>query len=451
MKRFFIAMLLGACVMSAEASSKAEVESGIAGVERMIENHQWQGAFAKLYEIDASIGAGNEALHYLVAKQRFRMYARINRNAEVKDCMEKMEALALKSNNAATIEDMLIIKAGYNNRLGNTKVAKDSYKMILDRRSKGMNDDAKEACFKKLISEASANNNGAMRAVISDLYAAWQDSIASVKAGKELTELKGKYNVALEDIDSKATKIGVQWGVIIFLAIALIVVGLALAFFILMMVRNKMLIKRLQKSLEVSEINSAQKSVFMRNITKQISPSLNEIAHGNGKAHVTALTDLLNDVEGYMVLDETKENDYEVADANVGKLCEEIVAENSNKVMITTDAPKMSFPVNSEAVKKVLNSIIDESLLSKPESIALGFKKRNPHTGHFTVTIIGMILPEEEREILFTAFAKVYNLTETTGLVYPTCALLAHKMGGNLSLDSDFTKKGTRFILEVHG
>lgn len=41
------------------------------------------------------------------------------------------------------------------------------------------------------------------------------------------------------------------------------------------------------------------------------------------------------------------------------------------------------------------------------------------------------------------------SLTQGNGLGLPTCSLIAYKLNGTLTLDTDY-KKGTRFILELH-
>lgn len=450
-RKFLVVLLLGVSTMTLSAqTTRSQVESGIQSVERLIAGHQWQEAFAKLREVEGS-ASGSPTLKYLTMKERYSMYQRINRGTEAKNCMTQMESLAMQSGDNNTIEDMLLSKAAYYNRIGNPKVSKDCYLTILNRRSKGADDKGMEACFKKLIAEASSSGNHQMKATISEIYGSWQDSIAAIKASKELNELKANYEAAQTDISDKQTKINVQWGTIIFLAVLLIGVAAALVFFILVMVRNRITIKKLQHSLEVSEESSAQKSVFMRNITNQIAPSLHQISTGN-KAHIDALGALLKDVEKYMELEGSKQEKYETSETNVGKLCEDIIQACAERSMTitTTEAPKITFPVNKEAVMEILMEIISQTfILSQPEKVQIAFKKRNPHTGQFTVTAVGMKLSDEEKSILFTAFAKVYDLTKTTGLILPTCALQAYKMGGTLSIDDTFAK-GTRFVLEVH-
>lgn len=446
---FVLLMCVGSLHIIAQDSRKV-VENGIAQVERLIEAHKWHEAFEQLRAVEAS-ATGNPVNMYLATKQRYRMYYRINKHHEAADCMQRMESLAMGSNNTQIIEDMLHVKAGYYAAKGDTKVSRECYRQMLNRRAAGKDDAGIEACFKQMIDEASKTSNHTMKSVVSALYTSWQDSIAAVRADAELKTLKENYQAAQEDIESKDTKIGVQWGTIIVLGLLLVGVTVAALFLLLIMTRNARTIRNLRHSLEMSNQNSAQKSTFMRNIGSQISPSLAQIAKGNSKEHIAALEKMLADVETFIALDDSKEEKYEADNANVAEICEQSVGMCADcAVPVTTEASKMSFPVAKEEVKQVISSIVHEMTVAKDvERVAIDFKKRNPHTGQFIVTIVGKKLSEEDKQTLFTAFAKVYDLTQTSGLILPICSLMAHKMGGSLSLDEQFAK-GTRFVLEVH-
>ena len=437
-------------VMFAQSSRK-DVENGVAQVERLIEAHKWHEAFEHLRSVEAG-AQGNPANMYLATKQRYRMYARINKPHEAAECLQRMEAYAMQSKDNGIIENMLHVKAYNYSTKGDAKASRACYAQMFNRRSAGKDDAGKEACFKQMIDEATKGDNNLMKNAITALYSAWQDSVAAVRAGEELANLKADYKAAQDDIDSKATKIAVQWGTIIVLGVLLAAAVLAVVFLLLIMLRNVKTIKNLRNSLDLSEQNSAQKSVFMRNIGKQIAPSLSEIEKGNAREHIAALKNMMGDVERFVELDDTKTDIYEVENTNVADLCEQIVKEApSGKATVTSDATRMTFPVCQDAVKELILNIIGEVMLVKDtERIVIGFKKRNLHTGQFTVTAVGMKLDEEQKQTIFTAFAKVYDLTKTTGLVLPVCSLMAHKMNGTLSIDDQFAK-GTRFVVEVHG
>lgn len=87
--------------------------------------------------------------------------------------------------------------------------------------------------------------------------------------------------------------------------------------------------------------------------------------------------------------------------------------------------------------------------IRKSGKISLEFKKRSAHTHQFILTDTGTGIPVEAREKLFKPFAEIRDLTQGNGLGLPTCSLIAYKLNGTLTLDTDY-KKGTRFILELH-
>lgn len=452
MKKLLLSLVLCMTILPVSAqTNRAAVEKGIQTSNNYVEAHNWKDAFAILRSLDASIGTENPELHYLVSKQRYSLYLRINRHAEVKEHLAIMEALANRSGDNATIEDMLLTKAKYNNSIGKTDVSRQCYKTFFDRRTKNAKtDDDMEKCFQQTIAVAKKTDNGSMATMIGQMYSAWQDSIAGVRSAKALKDLQGKYDTALEDIDSKDGKITAQWGAIVILAIIAIALAAALAFLGFLYVRNMLTTKKLRQSLSIANSSNDQKSVFIRNISKQISPSLEQIAAGNAKEHISALRTMLKHVEEYMEYESSREEKYEVTDVNVGKFCEEMTKEADVRgLKINVDAQMMSFPLNKEAAKQLIHAVLHEMALDDAtESLSLAFKKHTPRAGQFIISAVGMKLPEEERDVLFTAFAKVHDLTVTDGLVLPICALKAYKMDGSLSLDSNYAK-GTRIIFEV--
>lgn len=430
--------------------TKSQVEAAISQSNSLIDAHNWAGAFAVLRSADASLGAGSPELHYLVSKQRCAMYFRINRFADVKNHLAAMESFAMRSGNSGVIEDMLLTKAGYWNRMGGSNVSQQCYRQIFYRRAKGKDDAGIESCYKQLLAEAKQKNVTAMTDVIGKMYSAWQDSIAGIRSARELSDLKAQYAVAQQDIEDRDGTITGQWATIILLAVIAVALGASLAFFFLTMLRNMRTIKKLRTSLDIANKSNDQKSVFIRNISGQISPSLEQISKGNSAAHIPALRTMLAHAEEYMNLESTREERYETTSINVSNLCNDIASACKGNVSVTTDAPNMSFPCNKDEVTKVLNSILGEALKDKAtERITVGFKKRNPHTGNFMVSAIGMKVAEEDMESIFVPFSKIYDLTVTDGLTLPICSLMAYKMGGSLSIDNSFAK-GTRFILEVH-
>lgn len=429
---------------------RRSIEKGIASSNALVEAHNWSDAFSTLRNLDATIGEGHPELHYLVSKQRYTLYKRINRHNDVRTHLSIMENYAKNSKDTKVIEDMLQTKASYLSAIGNQQGSRDCYKEIFQMRSKGADLDVTEKCFKDMIQEAKENNNASMSDIISQMYTTWQDSIASVRAAAELKKLQSDYATLQKKLESKESKITGQWASIIFLIVLAIGLAVALVFFILMLIKNVRTTRRLRADLKLSNENNAQKTTFISNISKQISPSLEEIAKGN-KQHITALQGMLQHIERYMNMENTPSNTFETYEENIAVFCEEVAAHaECGSIPVTVDAQKLSFPIAKDTLAELLSILLHEASLSKDtERMTLGFKKRNPHTAQFVVSAIGLKYTPEEKEQLFTAFSQVYDLCITDGLSLPTCALIAHKMGGSLTLDNDFAK-GTRFVVEVH-
>ena len=443
----------GILSIQAQGSLKKQVEDGIKTSIRLTENHEWHEAFATCRALDAAIGKGNPELHYLVSKERFRMYSRINKSDDARSQMQLMESYARQSGKDDVIEDMLIAKGAYSAKTGNVNLAQKCYKEIFYRRAKGKDDDGVDKCFQSMVTEAKGKDNTLMASMLEKMYTQWKDSIASDKAAAELKAVKAQYAEAQEDIDSKATKIAMQWGFIIVLIVIAVALGLALAFFVMLKFKNMVKIKHLKDSLEIANNNNDRKSLFINNISEQINPSLDAIARGD-KQQVTALQNFMQHIKEYMILENSREQLYEQTDLNMENLCKDVVAEAKETIKcdlpIKIDAHGITFPSNEEAVKQLLVCLIGELAKSKDtERISLEFKKRNPHTGNFIVTGIGFKIPENKRENLFQAFAEVKDLTVDDGMKLPTCALMAYKLNGNLRLDEDFAQ-GTRFVVELH-
>lgn len=453
LKILFLSLMLCLSLqtMQAQDEKQAQINRCFARVEKLIDQHKWKDAFVELHTAEG-LAEGNPMLQYQTAKQRFSMYRRLNKPSQIAESLDNMEKLALSTNNDSLVESMLHAKAAYYAQRGDKSVVQACYRTMLDRRSAGLDNVAREEVFKSMIEEATRQKNSIMKTVVNDIYVQWQDSIVKQRAIDELNNLKADYQAAQEDNEAKDSKISTQWGTIILLGVLLAAAILAVAFMLLVMLRNIRAIKRLNNDLETCSQNSRQKSTFMRNIGSQISPSLTEIAKGNVTENVNALERMMHDVETFVQLDDTREQKYETESVNVADVCSQLATSfEGSKVPVVSEATKQYFDLNKEAVLDALTCIVKEvQICNDATKVLVDFKKKGPRKGQFWITVFDMKVPEDDQPILFTAFAKVYNLTETSGLSFPIAALMAQKMSGCLKIDDQFTK-GTRFVLEVVG
>ena len=120
-------------------------------------------------------------------------------------------------------------------------------------------------------------------------------------------------------------------------------------------------------------------------------------------------------------------------------------------VTLTVDAPNMSAKINKEYVTHILLHLLGNAAVYTPADghVWLEYKKRSAHKHQFLVTNTGSHIPAEKHEDVFKPFLEIHDLTVGDGLGLPICQQMAVKMGGELTIDPEFTK-GTRFILTLH-
>lgn len=465
MKKILFILTLACGLMAAQAQNtdlKKTVEDGIKTSIQQTENREWKEAFATCRQLDGLIAIQEQKtkkaapeLHYLVSKERLRMYMRLsNKQKECQEQLAKMEDWATKANSNEVSEDLLMSKAGYYQKFGMNDKSLQCYKELVQKRSQGKDEQGVNQCYQDMLAQAKTGKNTSLTRALERLYTNWQDSIKAVKAAQELQALQNDYNASQNLLAEKESKINTQKGGIIFLCILAAALAGGLLFFIGIMLKNIRQIKKLKKSLSIANGNNEMKSKFINNIGEQITPSLEAIEGGNVKKHVQALKDLMTHIQTYMALESTREERYEMKDMNISTLCENVMnkAKESFKpdVVASLNVPRVNVRTNAEALENILLYLLGNAALhTESGKITLEFKKRSAHSGQFIVTDTGCGIPEEKRFALFKPFAEVQDLTKGDGLGLPTCALIAYKLNGTLRLDEEY-KKGTRFILELH-
>ena len=464
MKKTLFILSFACCLMAVQAQNanlKKSVEDGIKTSIQQTENREWKEAFATCRALDSMIAIEEQKskkatpeLHYLVSKERLRMYMRLNNAEQSKLQIEKLEDFAERAKQDEVSEDLLMTKAGYYQKFGMNDKSLQCYKQLVQKRSQGKDEQGVDKCYQDMLAQAKTGKNASLTRALERLYTNWQDSIKAVKAAHELKALQDEYSASQNLLAEKENTISTQKGGIIFLCILAAALAGGLLFFIGIMLKNIRQIKKLKKSLSIANDNNEQKSKLINNIGEQITPSLDAIEGGNVKKHVQALKDLMQHIQGYMELESTREERYEMKDMNISSLCENIMdkAKESFRpgVEATLNVPRVNVRTNAEALENILLYLLDNAALhTESGKITLEFKKRSAHSGQFIVTDTGCGIPEEKRPSLFKPFAEVQDLTKGDGLGLPTCALIAYKLNGTLRLDEEY-KKGTRFILELH-
>lgn len=443
------------------ANLRKTVEDGIKTSIQQTENREWKEAFATCRQMDALIATEENKtkkaapeLHYLVTKERLRMYMRLsNKQKECQEQLAKLEDWAEKANSNEVSEDLLMTKAGYYQKFGQNDKSLQCYKQLVQKRSQGKDEQGVDKCFNDMLAQAKASKNASLTRALERLYTNWQDSIKAVKAAQELKALQDDYAESQSILEAKESKISTQQGTIVFLCILAVALAGSLLLFIGIMLKNIRQIKKLKKSLGIANDNNESKSRFINKIGEQMAPSLDAIEAGQVKPHVKGLKELMAHIQTYMELESTREDLYEMKDMNINTLCDNILNKAKGtfhpNVEAVLNVPRVNVRTNAEALENILLYLLGNAAKhTESGKITLEFKKRSAHSGQFIVTDTGTGIPEEKRANLFKPFAEVQDLTQGDGLGLPTCSLIAYKLNGNLRLDDEY-KKGTRFVLEL--
>jgi len=464
MKKLLFILTFACGLMTLQAQNgnlKKSVEDGIKTSIQQTENREWKEAFATCRALDGMIAVEEQKtkqaapeLHYLVSKERLRMYMRLNNAEQSKLQIQRLEEWSAQAKQDALNEDLLMTKANYYQKFGMNDKSLQCYKELVQKRSAGKDEQGVDKCFQDMLTQAKDNKNASLTRALERLYTNWQDSIKSVKAAQELKLLQDEYAASQNTLEEKESKISTQKGVIAFLCILVVALAGGLLFFIGIMIKNIRQIKKLKKSLSIANDNNESKSKFINNIGNQIAPSLDAIEAGQVKAHIKALKELMLHIQTYMELESTREEHYEMKDLNINSLCESIMnkaKENFHpEVTASLNVPRVNVRTNAEALENILLYLLGNAAQhTESGKITLEFKKRSAHSGQFIVTDTGTGIPEDKRINLFKPFAEVQDLTKGDGLGLPTCNLIAYKLNGTLRLDEEY-KKGTRFVLELH-
>ena len=324
MKKLLIILSFACCIMTAQAQNanlKKSVEDGIKTSIQQTENREWKEAFATCRALDGLIAVEEQKtkqaspeLHYLVSKERLRMYMRLNNAEQSKLQIEKLEDYAEKAKQDEVSEDLLMTKAGYYQKFGMNDKSLQCYKELVQRRSSGKDEQGIDKCYQDMLAQAKQNKNTYLTHSLEKLYSNWQDSIKAVKAAQELKQLQDEYTLSQNMLRQKQNKIDGQQGGIILLCILVAALAGALLFFLGILFKNVRQIKKLKNSLVIANDNNELKSQFINNIGEQIIPSLNAIEKGHVQQHIKALKELMQHIKTYMTLESTREERYEMKD-----------------------------------------------------------------------------------------------------------------------------------------
>lgn len=435
-------------------------QSAAAAASVCVDAHNYDGAFRLLGNLDKALAQAGirpdsmPAVYYTVEKARYNAYRQLENNASAAKSLSKMATYATKAANKGITSDMLFNEAQYyysvdQNSKGDLCIAR-----LIKQYDTSKDYKAADKAYRELIERAVSAGDAELVEHTYENYMSWSDSIEAVMVDTELGKVKKEYADSQETIAEKdhAIKTRTGWVVtfITLFVIALAALGVGALFYWRVLAKNR----RMKKTVQAANAQSAAKSAILHNMSSQMEPTLekldqNDPAVQNLRGYVKRVGEL-SDVEN-----SDHSHDENLEDINLDTFCETIVAKIRPlvrpRVVVTLSGTKGYARINPAEVEKILTHLLENAAKYTPDGgkITLAYKKRGAKIHQFVVTDSGPGVPEDERETLFTAFSSQCDIADGDRLGLPICALRAEKINGNLRLDPEVTT-GASFVLTIH-
>lgn len=234
--------------------------------------------------------------------------------------------------------------------------------------------------------------------------------------------------------------------------------------------------RRLAAAKRAAEEADRMKGVFIRNVTHEINTPLNSVV---GFARIATRSDIsddertiyLNIIEensGYLqkLVDdvlcisdlETTQGALAPAPENIDACCmraiEKACAPGTSGLPITFQPhpSETLYAVSAYGIVQVLANLLHNARkFTENGSVELFWEPRKSAEGKalvFTVTDTGCGIPAAEAERIFGRFIKLDPYGQGMGLGLSVCRLVARQMGGDVWLDTAYTR-GARFVFSV--
>ncbi|MDE6089418.1 MAG: sensor histidine kinase [Duncaniella sp.] len=422
--------------------------------------HNYEGAFRLIGNFEKALsaaGVGVDSLpgaRYMIERARYDTYRRFNSTESALKALNRMAAYAKKDGTKEIASDMLFYEAQHYYSTGQDAKGDICINRLVKEIEDG-NDNAKtDKAFHDIIDRAVSARDAGLVNHAYEKYNQWTDSVEAANADTELAKVKKEYAASQDTIADKDGTIAARTGLII-LFVTLFVISLAvLAIGVILYLRILSKNRKMKKSVEAANAQSAAKSAILHNMASQMRPTLERLDKSD-----PAVRNIQKYVERIGELSDVTNSDQQtgdsLSDVNLDSFCETIAAKVRPQLkphaIITLNGTKGQAKINSEEVEKILSYLLENAAKYTPEGgkITLTYKKRGAKVHQFIVTDSGPGIPEAEREDLFTPFSSQCDLAEGDRLGLPICALRAEKINGSLELDPSVAS-GTSFILTIH-
>ena len=391
------------------------------------------------------------ANHYWVTKERFQMYMKMHRSEPAKEHLNAMGNQANLSGDEALKNDLLYSKTLYYYTFGMTAQGNATFKEMVNKLTASKEFDKVDEVYKTLIANGRKSNNASLVAQSYSNYVAWKDSTDAIKHADEMKALKDQIAANEAEIAEKDSSLTTRWAFIVGLLILAGALAAVLVLGAVVLMRYILQTKKQKKIIELANDSNALKAKFISNMSAQLEPTLKKL--DNRLPEVQALLEFSKHVQTLSEL-ENSDAELEMEEVQVHQFCEELMDQirgtEQNEVQLVVNAPKMSALVYRPYVSHILVHLLKNAAEYTPAEgkITIEFKKRGQHKIEFHVSDTGSGIPEEKRDDVFKPFLEIHDLTKGDGLGLPTCKQMALKMGGDLTIDTEYIR-GTRFVLEL--
>ncbi len=436
------------------------VECGTKATALYYKENYYQEGFDLLRRIDQSIeGAKDETadakagMHYLTSRERFQMYMKMHRSAPAMEQLTAMERHARSANNENLKNDLLYNKTIYYYTFGQDAKANATFSEMATRLTAQKEYSKVDEVYRTLIAGGRKSGNASLVAQSYSRYMAWKDSVATLRHNDEKAVLNKKIADNEASIEEKDHALATRQGIIAGLGTLAGALAIVLALGAIVLLRFIAVTRKQKKTIRIAQETNALKAQFISSIAAQMEPTLQRL--DTSKPEVKALLDFASHVQTLSALENAEGEAPTMEDTPVAAFCEDMMKQVRGSerpgVLLRVDAPKMNAMIARQEVRHILLHLLGNAIYHTPEGghITLEFKKRSAHKHQFIVSNTGSTIAEEQREDIFKPFRELHNLTEGDGLGLPICRLMAQRMNGELSIDTEFTK-GVRFVLDLH-
>ena len=435
-------------------------QSAAAAAAVCVNAHNYDGAFRLLGNFDKTLAQNGiapdslPAVRYTTEKARYEAYRQLKNNGSALKSLSRMGNFAKKAGTKEITTDMLFNEAQYyystdQNAKGDLCIAR-----LIKQFDNSKDYTAADKAYRSLIDRAVSAGDAELVEHTYENYMQWSDSIEAITAHSELGKVKKEYADSQETIAEKDHTIATRTGWIVTFITLFVIAVAALAIGALFYFRILAKNRRMKKSVETANAQSAAKSAILHNMSSQMEPTLERLdqsdpAVQNLRGYVKRVGEL-SDVENA----ETSAS-AGLEETNLDTFCETIVAKVRPRVRprvtITLNSTKGYALINPQEVGKILTHLLENAAKYTPEGgkITLSYKKRGAKVNQFIVTDSGPGIPEADRDTLFTAFSSQCDIAEGDRLGLPICALRAEKINGSLTLDTTVTS-GASFVRTIH-